>query len=215
MIPVAGAAEITAKFEQQREHLRGLLDEGVAALGEMADRRKALVYEVTTGGTGQHELEALERQMASKTTDCDRLRLSIDKIAGREQNELKAAAMNAAVKLKRDFDRQVVALAKANTAVADAAEVLAKAYTAATLAEDLTTNMADQLDLRLDQFNLAMMLPLVLLEHGVSVRVLAMDEKSRIFNVKAGRLNEGDALPSERLRGRRQVMPALRMRRTG
>ncbi len=210
MSPVATPEAISAKYAAQREHLQGLLDEGLEGLRDMAERRKALVYDVTTGSADRAELEALERQMAAKTTDTDRLRLSIDEIAGREAAEQKVAEMNRTVALRKDLERQLGAVQKAGVAVAGAVEALAKTVVAAQLAEDLAASIAGQLDLQLDPLSVAFLLPRSLLAEGLVLAPIDHLEKQQILSARA----RGDAefRPTERLRAKRGTQAAMRMR---
>jgi len=92
MSPVVTPEEIAEKYAAQRKTLEDLLAEGLAELREMADRRKALVCDVTTGTGGDTELAALERTMATKTTAVDRIRESLPELDRREAIALAAAS---------------------------------------------------------------------------------------------------------------------------
>lgn len=212
MSAVATPEAIGERFAAQREHLNGLLTDTLEQLRAMADRRKALAYDVVRGGSGEHELEVLERQQGDATTKADRLRDSLAELDKREGIELRAAEQARLAALRKDLNKQVAATGKLRSAVADAAEAFAKAVLAAQLAEDLEASLAAQLDLRLDSFDVLALATAAIYENGVTLRGLNLLERGEIVRAKNNR-DDGMLPPMAQLRRPREILgQALRVR---
>ena len=116
--------------------------------------------------------------------------------------------------LRKHLDKQLADLAKATAAVADAIEALAKATMAAQLIEDLVGSLADQLDLRLDPFNIMKLVPQAIYENGLNLRNLNMVERGDVQRTKVGRADApGLVPPTKQLRTKRVVSPAMHTHR--
>jgi hypothetical protein len=205
---VATEAGVAAKYAEQCAQLTELLDAGLEQLREMAERRKALAYDVAAGSGGQHELEALERQMAAKTTETDRLRLSIDELASREAREQQAAELARKQALKRGLDKALTALAKAGAQVADLVIALGAAVETARGIETQAGALADQLDLCLAEPDVLAMLWGALYEHGIDGDALLLAGVNKLGINRAKAKISAEPTPCERLRAKRTTTAA-------
>ena len=210
MAAVPTREQIATKYGEQRQHLQRQLDDALAELDELTARRGPLAYDAAVGNGGQTELAGIERKMASTTGVADRLRDALVELDRREANEQEVAGKARQMALRKDLDRQVVALAKASGSVADLVEALGAAVTAAHLAEDLAAGIAGQLDEQLDPLSVAFLLPRALLEQSIVLQPIDHLEKQQILAARTRK--DAEFRPTERLRAKRQVRSLIRMR---
>ena len=148
--------------------------------------------------------------MASTTGVADRLRDASSSWTGARPTNRRSPRNARQVALRKDLDRQLVIEAKASSSVADLVEALGAAVTAAHLAEDLTAGIAGQLDEQLDPLSVAFLLPRALLEQGIILQPIDHLEKQQILAARTRK--DAEFRPTERLRAKREVRSARRMR---
>jgi hypothetical protein len=209
----ATAEAIAERYQTQRAHLEDLRNQRRAELAELAASRGALVLDVHDGRAAQADLDSLQAKMRAKTVESDQLRDSLEELDRREAAELRSAETARRQALRKDLDAQLARLAKANASTADLVGALAAAVTAGQVIEDMAGVIAGQLDLQLDSFTIAQLLPQALYENGIVLRPLNMVEKGDIMRAANRADLPGAMSPTARLRAKRVASPVRRMNR--